>query len=433
MWVPLEIQSWFGCLPANRVSNIEIAESLGHEDLNDKNRIASSILKHTGIAQRRYAQSHQAASDLASAAIKPLECDGADIFTLILATTSPDVPSPATAHWVHRNLAWPSHIHCFDVMSSCSSFLSALRAASGFLEENKKAVVIASEVKHRGLAPHDLRTRSLFADGSAGVVLSANKRRTSGLKFAYANTLSTLADRIVIPVGGSREPTSIENIHRNVLHIHEPKNLFIQTVNEFKAAVESCWEQRNKFLMAKNVDPIKISGLIYLHQANANILWELKSRLVPEISCRIPVLMSDVGNMVCASLPMVKLRSAILENVLSECDVARSASLLDFKLILNEALGRAIVFNKDLNSYCYSVKSQFETLVLNDLSLNSKSDCKNTFVNSLSDIELDSFRKAWINGRSISEHNCNKSVDILIAAGGGFQTLGFLSQRGFEI
>lgn len=160
----------FCCLPSIKVSNLNIAKEFSTQNKCPSD-VAIAMSRHTGIFERRYAKSSEAASDLAIKALKNTPISPSEIGGLIVATTSGDYPSPATAHLVHKGLNLPNHVHCLDVASSCTSFLSALRSSFGFIATNENTIIVASEVKHKGLAKDDLRTLSLFGDGCAGIYL----------------------------------------------------------------------------------------------------------------------------------------------------------------------------------------------------------------------------------------------------------------------
>ena len=160
---------------------------------------------------------------------------------LIVATTSPDMPSPATAHRLHGKLNLLGHVHCFDVSSSCTSFLSALRAGIGIME--RQVLIIATECKQKTLNQADLRTRSLFGDGAAGILLEPSDG-TEAFAFPYVCSNSSAVHRIQIPVGGSVEPFTASNLHRVGLELNEPKSTFFLIVNQFVLAIQSAWDAR---------------------------------------------------------------------------------------------------------------------------------------------------------------------------------------------
>lgn len=132
--------------------------------------------------------------------------------------------------------------------------------------------------------------------------------------FCHQDSQSSLAENICIPIGGSRNPVNINNLHRNKLEFLNPKLTYLQTVKAIAEAIEKSWEKRNQLIHENFTDHnIKIPGTIFIHQANKNIIHDVKLRLNPKIAKCIPILMADIGNMVCASLPVLRTRILFLK------------------------------------------------------------------------------------------------------------------------
>ncbi|MBI3995366.1 MAG: 3-oxoacyl-ACP synthase, partial [Nitrospirae bacterium] len=155
-------------VPEHRVTNQELSASVGLD--------SAGILRRTGIQERRWAGKDQAASDLATEAVRSaLEragCAAKDLEAIVLATTSPDMWFPSTACLVQRNLQ-ASNAFAFDVSASCCGFLFALSVAEQFIRSGrvKTVAVVAAEVKSRFIDLKDPATAILFGDGAGAVVL----------------------------------------------------------------------------------------------------------------------------------------------------------------------------------------------------------------------------------------------------------------------
>jgi 3-oxoacyl-[acyl-carrier-protein] synthase III len=395
--VRIKIVSSSGVLAGRKISENDILEICKSLVSNSK-----ELFHLTGVEFRRYANELQATSDLATICLLPmLESSIRDkIKCLILSTTSPDFTSPATAHIVHSNLKLLSSTFSFDVGSSCTSFLSGFLAAMGILgPQDKYVAVCASEVKNKSLG-QDIRMRSLFSDGAAGMILKVEDTCDSNVGFVHCHTSvrSDLVSNIQIPVGGSREPVNSENFHRARLHMTEPRMIFRETVKEMVLAIESCWQKRGELGISEDAP-----GIIFVHQANANILHEVKQRLPSNISDRIPVLMRDVGNTVCASLPLLRVRWKMLECLFEEGT--------DFQLpqkYLEQTGGQHFVCGDGEKIYWNDPLENFNRWFLNDYSEEEKKeihDCIASFA---------------------QPQSSKKRADCWVAAGGGFQTIGLL-------
>ena len=96
--------------------------------------------------------------------------DPAELDRIILATISPDYPSPATATIVARRLG--ARCAAFDVSAACAGFLYGLDlGAASILNGARKVLVLAADARSRFIDKHNPRTAVLFADGAAGALL----------------------------------------------------------------------------------------------------------------------------------------------------------------------------------------------------------------------------------------------------------------------
>ncbi len=95
------------------------------------------IVTRTGIKERRVAAPTQTTSDmsveaakkaLANAGLKPTDLD-----LIIVATITPDMPTPATACLVQNKLGAPQAA-AFDISAACSGFVYGLSIAKAFVE-----------------------------------------------------------------------------------------------------------------------------------------------------------------------------------------------------------------------------------------------------------------------------------------------------------
>jgi len=371
-------------------------------------------IKYTGIKQKRYGSPCDAASDLAYRAFLPVMSSTESLYikekleTLIFASTSPDVPSPATACFLHKKLGFKEDMHCFDVVSSCSSFLSALRIGAALVEKNKYCAVVASELKHKSIDQNDLRSLSLFSDGSGGVILEKDENESFAIEHYFQRTLSEYSDHIIVPVGGSREPISAENLKRNTLQFKHPKKIFIVTVENILNAV------------TQSIDALKSNEnyVFFIHQANKNILEEVKSRLPERIARRIPILMSDVGNMLSASIPVLRCRVYFLRALyFVQKTLFSSNNIIHLFLDACEKTGifKYQTYNNGIE-FCFSFNH--ETFFIFDDGADSLE------TSWLADLDIEELRNLnSIFAEDVKSKHKNFK-DIFIAAGGGFMTIG---------
>jgi len=279
-------------VPDHRVTNSDLADAVGLDD--------AGIRRRTGIIERRWAGKDQAASDLATEAVRAAMaqagCEGKDLDAIVLSTTSPDMPFPSTACLVQRNIQ-ASKAFAMDVSASCAGFLFALSVADQFIRSGRAATVavIAAEVKSRFLDRKDPATAILFGDGAGAVVLSAGTGN-AGLRSLRIYSDGSKSGMIRIPAGGSRLPISEKTLAGNQ-HVIRMKGGSL-----FKAAVQRLTDVTHELLKLQNLQPAEIRHYVF-HQANGRLLSAVAKRLqIP--ADRIVRTLDRYGNTSSASLPM---------------------------------------------------------------------------------------------------------------------------------
>src|SRR3954469_7583021 len=196
-------------LPERTVTNGELAAMVPGAD-------PEWVLRKTMIEARRFAAPGEATSDLAArAAVRALERAGltaSDIDYLIVSTSTPDMPQPATASLV-QNLIGAHRAAGFDVNVVCAGFVFALSMAQGLvtLRRDAKVLVVAADVYSRILDFGDRRTAVLFGDGAGAAVVGAVPEGF-GILEAELVTRGDAAGLIHIDAGGSRLPASAETV-----------------------------------------------------------------------------------------------------------------------------------------------------------------------------------------------------------------------------
>jgi 3-oxoacyl-(acyl-carrier-protein) synthase III len=235
------------------------------------------IFDKTCIAERRVAAPDQATSDLATVAaeraLRAAGVNAADLDLLIVATSTPDHPIPATAVAVQANLG-AVRAAAFDVDSVCTGFVYALVTAHALLSAGpspRTALVIGADTYSRILNYDDRRTCVLFGDGAGAVVLGT-RGHGRGLLASTLGSDGTLADLVTIPGGGSRTPVTADTFaagqHYFTMRGREVRDFAARVVPDLVADVVKSAE-----LEIADVD------LIVPHQANGTMLKDLAATL----------------------------------------------------------------------------------------------------------------------------------------------------------
>ncbi|MFI9270684.1 3-oxoacyl-ACP synthase III family protein [Kitasatospora sp. NPDC052896] len=207
---PIGILGTGSYLPENVVGNEEVARHAGVTD--------EWIVRKTGIRERRRAADHEATSDLAAAAagaaleqagVRPEQVD-----YVVVATSTPDQPQPATAGIV-QHLIGAVNAAAFDVNTVCSGFVYALTVVERMLRADRDGggygLVIGADIYSRILDYSDRKTAILFGDG-AGAVLLGPVDTGQGLFGSSLLTRGDLHQLIGVPAGGSRQPASARTL-----------------------------------------------------------------------------------------------------------------------------------------------------------------------------------------------------------------------------
>lgn len=280
-------------LPQRVLTSAELGESLGVGE--------QWILDKTGIRERRVAAADEATSDMAAQAanraLRAACVDPTDVDLLIVATSTPDQPMPATACEVQGKIG-ATHAAAFDVDAVCSGFVFALVTAHSMLladPEARTALVIGADTYSRILDYNDRRTSVLFGDGAGAVVLGKSTNG-QGILATMLGSDGTLSELVQIPGGGSRKPPSPATIeageHYFAMRGREVRDLAGRVLPTVVTQVlKGCG------LELSDVD------LIVPHQANGVMLTELANTLELRPG-QMHLTVARYGNTGAASVPI---------------------------------------------------------------------------------------------------------------------------------
>lgn len=275
-------------VPPRVVPNSELARTLDTSD--------EWITTRTGVRTRHIADEDMATSDLAVAAgANALKSAGVStVDAVVLATTTPDHPCPATAPTVSARLGLGT-IPAFDVSAVCSGFLYGLMTGTGMIASGQAASVllIGADTYSRILDPADRTTRVIFGDGAGAVVLRAGDPGEPGaigpIDLGSDGDNSHL---IAIEAGGSRRPASRGG---------DPY-FRMRGKEVFRHAVERMTQSARTVLRRADW-PGGLPDLLVAHQANVRIVHAVADQLgLPRERCAIHL--DRVGNTAAASLPL---------------------------------------------------------------------------------------------------------------------------------
>ncbi|WP_455382378.1 beta-ketoacyl-ACP synthase 3 [Salinispira pacifica] len=259
------------------------------------------IEKVTGIRQRRWVES-ETTSDLAVlAARSALDSAGLDkreLDLIIVATTTPDMPLPATACAVQQKLGC-SQIPAFDIAAACSGWLYALSIGRQYVQTGvyRNVLVIAAEVMSKFTDKTDRATAFLFGDGAGAAVLSSEKGPGSGHELGHVimEADSSGYDIIDRKAGGSQLPPGSTVSAGDEYWYMDGGRMFRGAVTAFSDIIES--------VARESGIPLEQFDWVVPHQANQRILKSVAHKLKVPME-RFFFNIEKYGNTSAASIPL---------------------------------------------------------------------------------------------------------------------------------
>jgi 3-oxoacyl-[acyl-carrier-protein] synthase-3 len=282
---------------------------------------AEKIKAKTGIDQRHIVKINECASDLGVAAVQKLLERGAvasvDVDYLIFCTQSPDYFLPTTACLIQERLGLPKSCGAMDINLGCSGFVYGLGLAKGLIEtgQARNVLFVTAETYSKYIHPSDKSVRTIFGDGAAATLVSAEESNEDAIGPFVYGTDGSGAMNLIVPTGGTRKKTIIgapvkidENNNQrteNDLYMNGTE-IFNFTLRIVPPLVKQLLEKAK--LSQNDID------LWVFHQANQFMLEYLRKKI--RISEQQFVLsLSDGGNTVSSTIP-IALKNAALQGKL---------------------------------------------------------------------------------------------------------------------
>ncbi|MFK4098786.1 beta-ketoacyl-ACP synthase III [Streptomyces sp. NPDC019531] len=281
-----------GWVPPRVVTNDELAARLDTDD--------AWIRTRTGIRRRHVAGPGQATSDLAVEAGR-LALDssgGGPADTVIVTTTTPDRPCPATAPVVAGRLGLAGAA-AFDVGAVCTGFVYGLATAAGLIASGvaRRVLLIGADTYSTIVDPLDRTNAIIFGDGAGAVVLRAGDPDEPGAVGPFdLGSDGAHEDLITVAAGGSRQrSTGAEPTHAERHFAMRGKEVYRHAVTRMAASARTVLSGAG--WKTDDVDHF------VPHQANLRILHSVADDLgLPRERCVANV--DTVGNTGAASIPL---------------------------------------------------------------------------------------------------------------------------------
>jgi len=198
-------------VPDRVVPNTFFNEVLGED-------VDTWLREYLTITERRWCDEDESTADLVERAARTIldnagvSADSVDL--LIVATDTPEWISPSTAAAVQHRLGIAS-CGTFDVNTACAGFVTALDIGAKYIQADPRyghVLVIGAYAMSKHLKVDDKKTANLFADGAAGVLLTATEEPGLGWLGARLHTEGQFAEWMGIYSGGAKAPLTPESV-----------------------------------------------------------------------------------------------------------------------------------------------------------------------------------------------------------------------------
>lgn len=283
---------------------------LGNDELAALHSSWSSekIADKTGIVERRIARDDETAVDLAVEACRKLagEVDLSLVDFIILCTQAPDYILPTSACLLQDRLGLDTRVGALDVNLGCSGFVYGLSLASGMIASGaaRHVLLVTSDTYSKYIHPNDKSVRTLFGDGAAATLVSADEEGAIG-PFVFG-TDGGGASRLIVEAGGFRRPrstsTCVEATDRTG-NTRTPEHLFMDGAAVMNFSLKVVPRTLVELLDKSGMDVAALDHVV-LHQANKFMLDALQKRMALPAS-KVPRFYEQVGNTVSSTIPFV--------------------------------------------------------------------------------------------------------------------------------
>lgn len=281
-----------GWLPPTTITNAELEARLGITD--------EWIYSRTGIRERHVVTPGTSTADIAvEAGTRALASAGVrTVDAVLVATTTPDHPMPATAPAVAAGLGQGT-VAAFDLNAVCAGFVYGLAAGSALIrgELADRVLVIGADVFSSVVRSDDRVITPLFGDGAGAVVLRAGHPDEPGALTAFdLGSDGELAQLIMVPGGGSRQRSGgLPPAPDEMYFTMDGKRVFAAAVRHMSRSSRTVLDR-----LGRRTDEV---DHVVGHQANARILRAVADQLdVP--ADRLVMNIERVGNTSAASIPL---------------------------------------------------------------------------------------------------------------------------------
>lgn len=300
-----------------KISGVGVYEPKNIVSSFDIDKIANvkkgTVKKKIKVLNRRYVDEQTVSYMAKEAILEALEnanLKKEDLDLICYAGASIEQIIPSTSSLIQKQLdLLDSGIPCFDINSTCLSFVTALDHLSILVESNryKNIALVSSEIASKCINYKHLESAGLFGDGAACVILQKSEDKNNYIYEGLHKTYSIGANLCQVEYGGSKFPPNDKN------YTKETKEKFLFEMKG-KEVFELSYKKLPDFLeelLRKTQMDLNNIDYIVPHQASPSSLRIISKKLNFKKEKMINIV-SEYGNMIAASIPFA-LSKAVLD------------------------------------------------------------------------------------------------------------------------
>jgi 3-oxoacyl-[acyl-carrier-protein] synthase-3 len=287
--------------PTREVTSIELDNQL--------KRRHGWVEGKSGVKTRRFAgEKDTTVSMAANAVFSAFENAGwskvaiGDIDCIISASGTMEQAIPCTASLIQKALGL-SHMNipCFDINSTCLSFLTALDNASALMAVGRyrRILLVSSDIPSLGLNWEHMESSLIFGDGAAAFIIERSNfgfSASATVKASHMETYSVAANVCQVQAGGTKFHPSKQNGDLSKLALFEMdgKAAYKVTAANIDGFLSTLFAGTG--LQMRDID------LVIPHQASLLAMQHLRKKLkIPQD--KLVDIFADHGNQIAASIP----------------------------------------------------------------------------------------------------------------------------------
>ena len=264
-------------LPERVCTNDELVSAFPEWDV-------EKVYAKVGVRERHLAAQTQTAGDLAEATARKLfeeyGISPSAIDFVLLCTQSPDYRLPSTACILQDRLGIPTSAGALDYDLGCSGCIYGLALAKGLVTAGlaRNVLLLTAETYTKYLHPDDKSNRTIFGDGAAACLVSAEEGLAEIGDFVFG-TDGSGAGELMVKTGGARFPeaSGLSTVDDDG-HVNREDWLYMNGSAIFNFTLERVPALVKELLQKAGLEKDALDYYVF-HQANKFMLSTLRKVL----------------------------------------------------------------------------------------------------------------------------------------------------------